>query len=139
MAANTIVVAAAMRNFVMMIVRRGTGVASRCTIDPSSISAPRTLVPMISAVSGRTTEKPKSPRIRAGQAGSGGLLNRSTVATPMRMSGGTANSRARLRPSAARSVITATVLFQTAMVVPGFLSVRARAPAAVPVMTSPGR
>ena len=40
----------------------GTGVASRCMMLPSSTSAPSTLVPMISAVSGSTTENPKMPR-----------------------------------------------------------------------------
>ena len=39
---------------------------------PSSISAPSTLVPMISAVSGSTTEKPKSPRTRPGHGAPGG-------------------------------------------------------------------
>ena len=76
---------------------------------PSSTSAPSTLVPMINAVSGSTTENPKSPRILAGQDGSAGLVSRRTADTPIRMSGGIAYSRARRRPSAARTVIDAIV------------------------------
>src|SRR5216684_379808 len=56
---------------------------------PSSISAPSTLVPMISAVSGSTT------------------------VTSTRISGGIANRNTRLRPIVARSVIDATTLLCT--------------------------
>src|SRR6266568_8194804 len=83
---------------------RGTGVASRCTMLPSSTSAPSTLVPMISAVSGSTTVKPKTPSTWLGQEASCGCASLISTVTS-RISGGIANSRARLRPMAARSVI----------------------------------
>jgi hypothetical protein len=69
---------------------------------PSSISAPMTLVPMISAVSGRTTEKPNTPRNSAGQSG---LLTTTLSATVMTIStsGTSRKTSARLRPSVARS------------------------------------
>ena len=98
-AANTIVATVATATLVVMMTRRGTGVASRWMTLPSSTSAPSTLVPMISAVSGSTTENPKSPRISAGQDGSAGLVSRRTADTPIRMSGGIANSSARRGPA----------------------------------------
>src|SRR6266545_4717348 len=54
-AANAMVSPVATANLLRITVDRGTGVASRCTTLPSSISAPSTLVPTISAVSGSTT------------------------------------------------------------------------------------
>src|ERR1039458_128672 len=77
---------------------------------PSSISAPSTLVPMISAVSGSTTEKPKSPRMWLGQSVAGGCASFSRTVTSTRISGGIANRNTRLRPIVARSVIDATTL-----------------------------
>src|SRR5260370_30987010 len=76
---------------------------------PSAISAPSPLPPMMSAVSGTTTVKPKSPRIRLGQSEVAGWEALSARVTRMRITAGTPNSRARLRPSVARSVIEATV------------------------------
>src|SRR5258708_18274355 len=74
---------------------------------PSSISAPSTLVPMMSAVSGSTTEKPKTPRNSAGQTG---LLATTFSATVIRIrtSGTSMKTSARLRPSVARRVIRST-------------------------------
>src|SRR6516225_11819347 len=70
---------------------RGTGVASSWTMLPSSISAPSTLVPMMSAVSGSTTANPKTPRIWLGQVGSVGCASLISSVTTMRISGGMAN------------------------------------------------
>src|SRR5260221_14686092 len=74
---------------------------------PSSISAPRTLVSMMSAVSGNTTEKPKTPRNSAGQTG---LLATTFSATVIRIrtSGTSMKTSARLRTSVARRVIRST-------------------------------
>src|SRR5229473_8698601 len=69
-ATNTAVSATATTYLVAITTDRGTGVASRCTMLPSSTSAPSTLVPMISAVSGSTTVKPKTPSTSLGQAAS---------------------------------------------------------------------
>src|SRR5260370_6045881 len=80
---------------------------------PSSISAPSTLVPMISAVSGSTTEKPKSPSMWLGQSVAGGCASFSRTVTSTRISGGIANRNTRLRPIVARSVIDATTLLCT--------------------------
>src|SRR5258708_9046606 len=60
-ATNVAVSATATRYLLQMTTDRGTGVASRCTMLPSSASAPSTLVPMISAVSGSTTATPQTP------------------------------------------------------------------------------
>ena len=60
-ATNAMVSSAPTQNLVAITDERRTGVASRWTMLPSSISAPSTLVPMTSAVSGRITENPKSP------------------------------------------------------------------------------
>src|SRR5215472_8741350 len=54
---------------------RGTGVASSWTMLPSSTSAPSTLVPMMSAVNGSTTENPKMPRSWPVQDGSLGCAS----------------------------------------------------------------
>ena len=109
-AAKTMVSPAPTANLLSTTVDRRTGVASRCTTLPSSISAPSTLVPMISAVSGSTTAKPKTPRMVLGQCGAVGCASFSSAVTSTRMTGGMANSRARLRPMVARRVIEATVL-----------------------------
>src|SRR3954453_615282 len=108
-AVNSMVSTLATTNFVAITSRRRTGVASRWMMLPSSISAPSTLVPMTSAVSGNSTEKPKSPRTRSGHSVPGDRPARSTKVSTMRITGAMANSRARLRPSVARSVIMATV------------------------------
>src|SRR5258708_38293190 len=71
-ATNVAVSAPATRYLLQMTTDRGTGVASRCTMLPSSTSAPSTLVPMISAVSGSTTAQPKIPSTSPGQAASSG-------------------------------------------------------------------
>src|SRR6266542_2644491 len=109
-AANAMVSPVATANLLRITVDRGTGVASRCTTLPSSISAPSTLVPTISAVSGSTTASPKPPRITLGQSAWAGPAAFSSAVTSTRISGGSANSSARLRPSVARRVIEATVL-----------------------------
>ena len=67
MAAKIMVSPVAMTNLVTTTEDRRTGVASRWTMLPSSISAPSTLVPMISAVSGISTENPNVPRTCDGQ------------------------------------------------------------------------
>ena len=108
-ATNSMVSATATRNLLKITVDRRTGVASRCTTLPSSISAPSTLVPMISAVSGSTTARPNSPSTALGQLASAGWAAFSATVTSSRITGGSANSRARLRPMVARSVIEATV------------------------------
>src|SRR5499433_4400955 len=74
-ATNSAVSAAATAYLLAITTERGTGVASRCTMLPSSTSAPSTLVPMISAVSGSTTVKPKTPRTWLGQEGSSGCAS----------------------------------------------------------------
>ena len=108
-ATKVIVMATATANLVMITDERRTGVASRCRMLPSSISAPSTLVPMISAVSGSTTEYPKTPRMSAGQEACCGLANFSSTVTRSRITGGIANRNARFRPIVARKVIFATV------------------------------
>src|SRR5260221_12098248 len=75
----------------------------------SSISAPSTLVQMMSAVSGRIAENPKSPRIRPGHGVPGGRAAFNATVTRIRISGGVAKTRARLRPKNARGGIEATV------------------------------
>jgi hypothetical protein len=108
-AAKTMVSPVAMTNFVTTTEDRRTGVASRWMMLPSSISAPSTLVPMISAVSGISTEKPNVPRTCDGQGRIGGREARSATVSRIRIAAGSANSSARLRLSVARSVIQATV------------------------------
>jgi hypothetical protein len=108
-AAKTMVSAVAMTNFVTTTEDRRTGVASRWTMLPSSISAPSTLVPMIRAVSGISTEKPNVPRTCDGQGRRGGREARSATVSRIRIAAGSANSSARLRLSVARSVMHATV------------------------------
>ena len=108
-AAKTMVSPVAMTNFVTTTEDRRTGVASRWTMLPSSISAPSTLVPMISAVSGISTEKPNVPRTCDGQGRIGGREALSATVSKIRITAGSANSSARLRLSVARSVIHATV------------------------------
>ena len=85
-----------------------TGVASRWITLPSSISAPSTLVPMISAVSGSTTEKPKVPRNCGAHWLATGWVAFSSPEMPSRMTAGIANSKARLRLIVARKVIRMT-------------------------------
>src|SRR5215467_4071573 len=91
-----------------MTTARLTGVASRCTMLPSSISAPRTLVPMMSAVSGSTTVSPNTPRMSAGHDACSGWDSFSAAVTSTRTSGARAKMRARLRPIVARTVMAAT-------------------------------
>ena len=69
--------AVATANLVMITDERRTGVASRWMTLPSSISAPSTLDPMISAVSGSSTEKPNVPSTCEGQGRDGGRRGRS--------------------------------------------------------------
>src|SRR5215472_2521024 len=65
-ATNTIVSAVATAYLLAMTTGRDTGVDSRWMTLPSSISAPSTLVPMMSAVSGSTTVNPKIPSTSLG-------------------------------------------------------------------------
>src|ERR1700751_806051 len=95
-ATNAAVSTTATTYLLQMTTDRGTGVASRCTMLPSSTSAPSTLVPMISAVSGSTTVNPKMPTTWLGQEASCGCDSLSSTVTSTRISGGIANSRARL-------------------------------------------
>ena len=88
---------------------RRTGVASKWMTLPSSTSAPSTLVPMISAVSGISTEKPNVPSTCDGQGRSGGRDAFSATVSRIRIAAGMANRNARLRLRVARSVIMATV------------------------------
>jgi hypothetical protein len=119
-AAKTTVSRVATTNLLTITAERRTGVASRCTMLPSSISAPSTLVPMISAVTGSITVIPSSPRIPPGQFASGGLAALSAAVMMISIRAGRKYSRARLRPSAARSVSPATVgLNSAAMSVSG--------------------
>src|SRR3984893_6604200 len=74
-ATNVAVSRTATRYLFQMTTDRGTGGASRGTMLPSSTSAPSTLVPMISAVSGSTTVKPKTPSTSLGQAASCGCAS----------------------------------------------------------------
>ena len=108
-AAKIMVSTVATANLVMITDDRRTGVASRWMTLPSSISAPSTLDPMISAVSGSSTEKPNVPSTCEGQGRDGGWLARSATVTTIRITAGIANSSARLRPKVARVVIHATV------------------------------
>ena len=108
-AAKTIVSPVAMTNLVTTTEDRRTGVASRWTMLPSSISAPSTLVPMISAVSGSSTENPNVPRTCDGQGRSGGREALRASVNKIRITAGSANSSARLRLRVARKVIHATV------------------------------
>ena len=108
-AAKMMVRPVATRNLVKITEERRTGVASRWMALPSSISAPSTLEPMISAVSGSSTEKPNVPSTCDGQGRDGGRPALSATVTTIRITAGIANSSARLRPSVARVVIQATV------------------------------
>src|SRR5690348_12129362 len=104
-ATNAAVSTAATTYLLQMTTDRGTGVASRWTMLPSSTSAPSTLVPMISAVSGSTTVKPKIPRTWPCQVVCAGCASLIAAVTSRRTSGVIANSSARLRPMVARTVI----------------------------------
>ena len=108
-AAKTMVSPVATRNLVTTTEDRRTGVASRWMMLPSSISAPSTLVPMISAVSGIRTENPNVPRTCDGHGRAGGCEALSASVSRIRIAAGSANSSARLRLSVARRVIHATV------------------------------
>jgi len=108
-AAKMMVSTVATTNLVTITDERRTGVASRWMTLPSSISAPSTLQPMISAVSGSSTEKPNVPSTCDGQGRDGGRLALSATVTTIRITAGIANSSARLRPMVARVVIQATV------------------------------
>src|SRR6266566_9002901 len=114
-AAKSMVSAVATRNLVTMTDVRRTGVASRWTMLPSSISAPSTLVPMISAVSGISTEKPNVPRTCDGHGSIGGREAFSATVSRIRTTAGNANSSARLRLSVARRVIDATVVLNMSL------------------------
>src|SRR5450432_1348253 len=111
-APNTIVRATAATNLLSTTGSRRTGVASRVMTLPSSISAPSTLVPMISAVSGSTTVYPNTPRNSGGQTG---LLasSFSSAETAIISSGAMAKMSARLRPSVARTVSRRTTPLRT--------------------------
>jgi hypothetical protein len=109
-AAKTTVSPVATTNFVITTADRLTGVASRWMMLPSSISAPSTLVPMISAVSGISTEKPNVPRTCDGHSRIGGCEAFSATVSRIRITAGNANNSARLRLSVARRVIDATVV-----------------------------
>src|ERR1700735_1394159 len=114
-AAKTAVTAAATANLVTTTDPRRTGVASRWMALPSSISAPSSPVPTISAVSGSSTEKPKSPSTWSGQdAFCAGCDARSTSVSAMRITAGLANSTCRLRPSVARTVMDAITALNSA-------------------------
>ena len=76
---------------------------------PSSTSAPSTLVPMISAVSGISTENPNVPSTCEGQGRGGGREALSAAVSRIRIAAGMANRNARLRLRVARRVIQATV------------------------------
>src|SRR5580658_7713360 len=108
-AAKIIVRTVATENFVRITADRRTGVASRWIALPSSISAPSTLVPMISAVSGSSTEKPNVPSTCDGHGRDGGRETLSKRVNTIRITAGSANSSARLRLTVARNVIQATV------------------------------
>src|SRR5262250_3620234 len=60
-ATNAMVSTAATAYLLQITTDRGTGVASRCTMLPSSTSAPSTLIPMTSAVAAPTTGNQKRP------------------------------------------------------------------------------
>src|SRR2546421_2419438 len=105
---------------------RLTGVASRCTMLPSSISAPRTLVPMMSAVSGSTTVSPNRPRMSTGHEARSGWDSFSATVTRTRTSGARANRRARLRPIVARRAMAATTRPWSPNMAGCFLSGRVR-------------
>ena len=108
-AAKIIVSPVATTNFVTITDDLRTGVASKWMMLPSSISAPSTLVPMISAVSGSSTEKPNVPSTCDGQGLDGGRETLSATVNKIRIRAGSAKSSARLRPRVARSVTPATV------------------------------
>src|SRR5579883_3042539 len=108
-AAKIMVRTVATANFVKITDERRTGVASRWMTLPSSISAPSTLDPMISAVSGSSTENPNVTSTCDGHGREGGRLAHSAAVTAIRITAGIQNSSARLRPSVARVVIQATV------------------------------
>ena len=108
-AAKTMVRPAATTNLVSTTDDRRTGVASRWITLPSSTSAPSTLVPMTSAVSGISTENPNVPSTCEGQGRCGGCEALSASVNKIRMAAGMANRNARLRLRVARSVIQATV------------------------------
>src|SRR5215469_955061 len=107
-AAKTMVSTQATVYFAPITTPRLTGVASRRTMRPSSISAPGTLVPMMSAVSGSTTVSPNRPRMSTGQEARSGWDSFSATVTRIRTSGARANRTARLRPIVARRVMAAT-------------------------------
>src|SRR5215472_4878703 len=98
-----------------------TGVASRCTMLPSSISPPSTLPPTSSEVSA-TTSSPTVPRISGGQTGLCAVFVSSTEML-IRITAGSANKRARFRLIVARSVSRMTTPFSSpSMVLTGLSS-----------------
>src|SRR5215469_3253668 len=114
-AANTQVSSTATTYLLSTTDRLLTGVASRCTMLPSSISPPRTLPPTSSEVSA-TTSSPTVPRTSGGQTGLCAVLV-SSAEMPIRMAAGSANKRARLRLMVARSVSRMTTPFSSPSIV----------------------
>src|SRR5215470_6783659 len=108
-AANTQVSSTATTYLLSTTERLLTGVASRCTMLPSSISPPRTLPPTSSEVSA-TTSSPTVPRTSGGQTGLCAVFVNSAE-MPIRMAAGSANSRARFRLMVARRVSRMTTPF----------------------------
>src|SRR5579875_2393433 len=89
----------------------GVTVTVGAVLPPPDISAAMSsgTAPMISAVSGSSTENPNVPSTCDGHGREGGRLARSAAVTAIRITAGIQNSSARLRPSVARVVIQATV------------------------------
>src|SRR5579872_3093779 len=112
-AAKTMVSPVATAYFVMITDARRTGVASRCTMLPSSTSAPRTLVPISSADSGSSTVKPNTLSTWLCQSRDCRCAALSASVNTIRIRPGIANRYFRLLPSVARSVIEAMVGFST--------------------------
>src|SRR2546430_575178 len=111
--------AAATASLARMISRRGSGLARMCTIVPSSISAPSTAVPTISAITGTRTPKPRWSMIGSAQSlAASGLIACAIRVSPTTSTGKGSSNRTRRRPSNARAVIHAIVRF---MMSPGSL------------------
>src|SRR5215469_2107368 len=120
-AANTQVSTTATTYLLSTTDRLLTGVASRCTMLPSSISPPSTLPPTSSDVRA-TTSSPTVPRISGGQTGLC-AVSVSNQEMPIRMRAGSANRRARFRLMVARSVSRMTTPFSSPSIVLTGLSV----------------
>lgn len=102
MAENAIVTAIATISLVKMIVGRFTGLASRYTTEPSSISGPIAPVPAMTPMIGTIVASANPPRRSAATWSSAPLRPRTATESTINRAGSALRMRARRRPSRAR-------------------------------------